>query len=38
MCVAIRKLLVPYGRKQVRLQNVCKNKEVCKDFIVGIIE
>ena len=23
MCVAIRKLLAPYGRKQVQLQNVC---------------
>ena len=37
-CMAITKLLVPYARKRVQLQNVCKSKKVSKDFIIGILE
>ena len=35
MCETIRKLLVAYGRKQVQLQNVCKNK---KDVMILLLE
>ena len=34
MCMAIRKLLLPYGRKQVQLQNVCKNKKKCVKILL----